>query len=144
MKPEDIKKENIFKVPDGYLEHLPLRIQERIHAERPVEKVSVIRHPVFRFAVSIAALLLIFTVVFKLFLSKPSPDKLLSEVPTEALISYLESTDVSEDEILNNVNAGIVSGDLFDENDLDMNETNLSPEDIDNLLNNADTTNEYF
>ena len=144
MKPEDIKKENIFKVPDGYFEQLPLRIQERINAEKPVEKVSVIRRTSFRFAVSIAAVLLIFTVVFRLYTLKPSPEKLLSEVPTEALISYLESSDISEDEILNNVNANIISSDLFNEDDIDLDQSGLSPDDINNILNNIDTTNDFF
>ena len=144
MKPEDIKKDNIFKVPDGYFEQLPLRIQERINAEKPIEKVSLVRRTSFRLAVSLAAVLLIFTVVFRFYTSKPSPEKLLSEVPTETLISYLESSDISEDEILNNVNANIISSDLFDENDIDLDQPELSPGDIDNILNNIDTTNDFF
>lgn len=144
MKPEDIKKENIYKVPEGYFDKLPLRIQKRINAEKPVEKISVIQRTSFRIAVSIAAVLLIFTVVFRLYTSTPTPEKLLSEVPTDALISYLQNSDISEDEILNDVNADIISGDLFDENDLNVDPSELSTEDIDNILNNIDTTNDYF
>ncbi len=144
MKIEDIKKENVFKVPDGYFEDLPLRIQTRIQTGVPVEKVSVFRRRVIWYAVSFAAVVLIALTILKLYTRQPSPEKLLSEVPTSALVHYLETSEISEDELLDNVNSTVISGDLLDDDDSNFDPSGLSPADIDHILNTIDTTNDYL
>ncbi len=145
MKLEDLKKENVFKVPEGYFEDLPMRIQSRIQSGIPVERIPVFRRNVFKYAVSLAAMVLIVLVVLKFYTRQPSPEKLLSQVPTEALISYLETSDITEDELFDNVNSSMMSGDLLnDNNDLDFDSPGLSPDDINHILNSIDTTDDYL
>ena len=36
MKLEDIKKKNIYSVPDKYFDQLPTRIQSRVNEKKPV------------------------------------------------------------------------------------------------------------
>lgn len=144
MKLEDINKENIFGVPDHYFDDLPLRIQERIRVEKPDDSIPVYRRVAFQYALPVIIVLLLVTVVFRLYFRQPSPEKLISEVPTEALIAYLESTDITEDELLNDLNASVISGDFFEEEDPGIIPDDLDPHDIDLLLNAVDSTNDYF
>ena len=146
MKIEDINKENIFKVPDGYFDSLPLKIQTKIQSAQEPVHIPIYRKSAFRYAVSLAAMLLLAIFLFWNYFLTPTPEKLLAQVPTEALISYLESSDISEDELLTDINSSVLSGDLFNENDLDMDidQPDLSNEDIDRILNTLDSTNDYL
>ena len=40
MKLEDIKKKNIYTVPDKYFDQLPTRIQSRVNEQKPVSWLS--------------------------------------------------------------------------------------------------------
>jgi hypothetical protein len=53
-KLEDIPKQNIFEVPDGYFDRLPLKIQERV--ARPVASPWLLWAPALRYAVPVLLL----------------------------------------------------------------------------------------
>ena len=100
---EDIPKKQSFKVPDGYFEDLPMRIQARIQATE--KKTSWIPNFSLSFKFAIPVLLVgIISLIVWTNLSKPI-DSLanLDTVPTEQLLAYLESDDITTDEILENV-----------------------------------------
>jgi len=54
---KDLKKENPFRVPDGYFDELPLRINERIEANPVIKKYRRIHPGVFAAAASVVILL---------------------------------------------------------------------------------------
>ena len=98
---EDIQKIAPFKVPEGYFESLPLRIQARI---QPQEKVSWL--PNFGMALKIAIPIFLVALVSLVIWSDniKSNDTLagLDSVSTEQLLVYLESDEITIDEILEN------------------------------------------
>lgn len=89
-KLEDISKENIFKVPEGYFEKLPGVIQARV--AKPEPKVWFV--PAFRFALPVVALFIAVSVWFTMREGASLEDQ-LSEIQTEQLLAYLEEGDVS-------------------------------------------------
>ena len=59
---DDIKKENNFKVPEGYFEDFPLRLQEKMQYETPEKpRINVFRS--LKAYVALAAVMLLFAVV---------------------------------------------------------------------------------
>ena len=124
-KLEDIPKNNIFEVPEGYFDKLPGVIQSRVAAK---EKQSTIG--VYGLALKVALpLLTIGLAVFLIFRENDphgSPEDLLASVSTEQLSDYLIDTDLSTDELLDNL----------DLNELDVNALNeeILYEEFDNDL----------
>lgn len=101
IKVEDLERKDIFTAPEGYFDKLPGRIQERIalqerEAERPVYRL--VPKKVFYIAASVA----VFLIATILILREPeetTPENVLAEVSTEAMIEYLEMSDMSVTEI---------------------------------------------
>ena len=60
-KLDDIDKKEVFQVPEGYFEDLPMRIQKRVDSEKPVTRQQFIPKWGLALASSIA---LIVTFVF--------------------------------------------------------------------------------
>ena len=103
MKAPDQLKKDIFEAPDGYFDHLPERIQERIREEETSSvDEKVVSMP--RWAYAAAASILILLVAGILFYQQPNNEiaseqqleQLLAEVPQETLLEYLQTdADVS-------------------------------------------------
>jgi hypothetical protein len=98
-KLEDISKENIYKVPEGYFEKLPGLIQARVAKPEP----RVWFAPAFKFAMPVVALVLAVTVWFTSRQGVSLEDQ-LSEIQTEQLMVYLEESDLSADLITDELN----------------------------------------
>ncbi|MFD1001282.1 hypothetical protein ACFQ21_18275 [Ohtaekwangia kribbensis] len=101
MKLEDLPKKEIFDVPEGYFEKLPGTIQARI-AERKQQTTSrpVLRYA-FQYALPLVMIITIGLIWFEKSSSNPSStETLLAEIQTEDLITYLDDTDMSTDELL--------------------------------------------
>ena len=98
-KLEDIPKQNIFEVPDGYFDKLPSVIQARI--ARPEPKFWQL--PAFKYAMPVAAL---FLVAIFWWNSQPgtSLEDQLNDIQTEQLLAYLETSDISTDYLTEEVN----------------------------------------
>lgn len=140
MKLGEIKKDNFFKVPEGYFDSLPARIQSKIQPETntSIQWFSVKRRV---YAGVAAVLLVLVATVVVLRNRQPSPEKLLSEVPTESLVSYLETSDITEEDLLADLKLPGISGDILDGSNLELNQLELNPDDINTILNNLDTSN---
>ena len=81
-------KKNIFDVPDGYFDQLPLKIQARIEAESPKSESK----PYFRYALQYA-LPVVMVAVAAIFIFQPkshSVEDRLASVSTEQLVAYLD------------------------------------------------------
>jgi hypothetical protein len=91
-KLEEIAKENIFKVPDGYFEKLPGVIQARVAKPEP----KVWFAPAFKFALPVVAIAIAVTVWFTSGQGVSFEDQ-LNEIQTEQLMAYLEESDLSTD-----------------------------------------------
>ena len=97
-KLEKIPKNNIFEVPDGYFNKLPLKIQARIEAKNPMPE----QQPWLRYSLRYALPMFVFALTL-IFIFKPKVDateKILASVSTEELVAYLEVDSFSTDELL--------------------------------------------
>lgn len=97
-KLENIPKNNIFEVPDGYFNKLPLKIQARIEAKNPMPE----QQPWLRYSLRYALPMFVFALTL-IFIFKPKVDateKILASVSTEELVAYLEVNSFSTDELL--------------------------------------------
>lgn len=103
-KLEDIPKKEIFNVPDDYFAKLP----KSIHARTIHQKKGRLQQPVFSGALRYGIPVLLLFVCITLWLNRttvPSDsESILSLVPTEDLIAYLNDTDLTTDELLEAVN----------------------------------------
>lgn len=130
-KLEDIPKKEVFKVPDGYFDELPMIIQSRIAGQK-TEKAFM---PAFSYALRYALPVVILGVIGYFWLgpgSQPSSaESILATIETEDLVAYLNETDITTDELLEGVQ--------LDANDVDQLEgeiyTNeLNDEDFEEIL----------
>ena len=108
-KLEDIPKKNIFEVPDGYFDRLPMQIHSKVEGASVAHSYPV-WSLVLRFAlpVVIAGLALTYYLKPKSF---QETEELLATISNEHLIAYLHETDISENEILDIANFDNVDAD---------------------------------
>ncbi len=101
MKLEEIKKENIYTVPDKYFDQLPTRIQSRVHVKKPVLGISLNWNSVYKIAAPVFAvvLMVVYFGIPKLNNSAPSAEDFLAQVSSDDLIAYLQTTDITTDDI---------------------------------------------
>jgi hypothetical protein len=98
-KLEDIPKNHPFKVPDGYFDNLPGIIQSRV-----AEKSEVLEaKPYFRYALQYALPVVVLAIVAVVYLYPTNPqdvDTMLASVSTEELVAYLEQSEITTEELL--------------------------------------------
>lgn len=100
-KLEDIPKKAIFEAPYGYFDKLPGLIQARISENKPRQ----VARPYLRYALQYALPVVALLVAALIFLKPAQPvdaERLLASVSTEELAAYLEQSDLSLDELLEN------------------------------------------
>lgn len=100
-KLDDIPKKHPFNAPEGYFDKLPGVIQSRIAQESNVKEST----PYFRFAIRYAlpvVVLAIAAVIYLMPQKQDDVDSLLASVSTEAMVIYLEESELTTDELLNN------------------------------------------
>jgi hypothetical protein len=97
-KLEDISKRNIFEIPDGYFDQLPLKIQSRVENS----KASARSIPSFGIVVRYAIPLVVVGVVagYLLWPKPASQHDILASVSTENLINFLNESDISTEDLL--------------------------------------------
>ncbi len=91
-KLEDISKENIYKVPEGYFDKLPGVIQARV--AKPESKGWFV--PVFKIALPAIALVVAVSIWFTSPQEASFEDQ-LNEIQTEQLLAYLEESEIPAD-----------------------------------------------
>ncbi len=105
FKLSDIPKHNIYQVPDGYFDRLPMRVMERTAATATGSHVPVYTSlwQALQLAVAPLILLLVFTGVY--FLSTPpqhADDAKVAHLPDQEIVDYLttyakiETTDLAD------------------------------------------------
>ena len=102
-----------FKAPDRYFEELPSVIQSKaIESNRKAETWKL---PIIKWAAvpAIIVAVLIFLILPKN--ENKNAEQILSEVSTEELVAYLESSEMSTAELLDLINE---PNSLFDETDI--------------------------
>ena len=96
-KLEDIKKENIFKVPERYFDELPMRIQDRISGKSE-SAPSMVFNWSLAIKMALPALVLAIVVGFGIIFQNDDTyqdaETLLAQVSTEEMIAYLQETDI--------------------------------------------------
>ena len=134
MKLEDIKKKNIYSVPDKYFDQLPTRIQARVNESKPVFSISWSRNLIYKIA---APTLVIIFIAFYFGIEsnnfESNADTLLAQVGTDDLIAYLETTNLTTDEIIEEVDLSDLDLDFYDEGPI-MQDMNISDEEMNTLF----------
>ncbi|MEQ9466512.1 MAG: hypothetical protein RLN88_03820 [Ekhidna sp.] len=138
-KLDDINKKSGFKVPEGYFEDLPMKIQQRIGTESTPQ---TIRLPSWSLAMA-ASFIIILTAVFILKnTSTPTAEELLAEVSQEELVAYLDLIELDEYDIASAVdeNSEILN---FEETDV-LDGIDMDEGVIDDVLLEYDLADEYL
>jgi hypothetical protein len=102
-KLEDIPKNHPFKVPEGYFDRLPGIIQARVAEKSAVPEPK----PYFRYALQYALPVVILAIVAVIYLVPRKPqdvETMLASVSTEQLATYLEESDITTEELLDEMN----------------------------------------
>ncbi|MFN3840136.1 MAG: hypothetical protein ACK4RF_05470 [Cyclobacteriaceae bacterium] len=111
---ENIPKKGIYQVPDGYFDRLPGIIQARIAETEPRQ----IEQPYLRFAFRYA-LPVILLVTIGIFIIRPKAtqgaEEMLASVNTTDLVSYLQDTDITVDQLLYAINIDDELADAIEE-----------------------------
>jgi hypothetical protein len=130
MKLEDIPKKGVFKVPDGYFDELPSQIQTRIEQAKPVREQSFFYRYKLHYALLAVAFLAVAIFLFTPKSSSADAETLLAAVSTEDLISYLNESEITTDEVFNHID--------FDDTDVDEIETEVYDSQLDEIILDGD------
>ena len=115
MKLEEIKKKNIYTVPDKYFDQLPSRIQSRVNVKRPVLGIKLSWSLALKVATPAIAII-VFLFYFGINNNNNlSAEDLIAQVSTEDLIAYLETTDITTDEIIEELDLTNIDLDFYDD-----------------------------
>lgn len=137
-KLDDIDKKQSFKVPDGYFEELPLKIQTKI---QPKKKHTQVTLPSWKFA--LAASILVILVTYYVADQKPaSAESLLAEIPQSELIAYLDNMELDMEDLATMYTES--SEDIEFENLDGLNELDMNEEELDDLLLEYDINEDYL
>jgi hypothetical protein len=130
MKLEDIKKKNIYSVPNRYFDQLPARIQSRVQEKKSVFGFTLDWSLAFKLAVpALALVFILFYFGVSTNYSGQSAEELLAQVSTDDLIAYLETTDITTDEIIDELDLSNIVLDFYEDGpimqDMDMNDAEI-------------------
>ena len=130
MKLEDLNKKVPFQVPDGYFDQLTVDIQSKIK-EKPLRQWSP--SPRLRWAAVAAAMVVLIGTIW-IFNQPAQPvtaADLLADVNEQALLDYLDVTDLSDAELLEGLSEDDLQ-ELWTDDALD--QLNLESEALDELI----------
>lgn len=137
MKLEDIPKKPIFNIPDGYFEQLPGKIQSRI-SEGKREETSLVYQYKLQYVIPVLFLL----AVGALWFTRPQPgidaESLLASVETEDLVAYLNESDLTTEDVLEEVDFS--SNDVQDI-EMEVYQLQLEDEVFDDVIDEIDVEN---
>jgi len=141
-KLEDIPKNNIFEVPEGYFDRLPGVIQSRIALNKPADESRPFFVMALRYAIPVVVLAVAGIFIFQNYQKGPSDsESLLASVSNEELVSYLmDGDDASTDELLEGIDVNNIDINSLQEEPLM--DFNLNEQELNNLSNELE--NEYF
>lgn len=129
-KLEDIPKKQFFKVPDGYFDKLPTQIQSRISNPGTVSGMQ----PVFRYALQYALpLVVVAAILFYNYSPRPDAESMLVSVETTDLIQYLQESDMTTEDLLDQIDFSgdeleAIENEVYDMDIMDIEDESLNPE----------------
>jgi hypothetical protein len=100
MKLEKIPKKRVFDIPDGYFDELPQKIQKRIAGEQPAWTVSFIFDYKLQYVLPVFLLMVVGLIWFTRNDEAANVESILESVETEDMISYLDASEMTTEEIL--------------------------------------------
>lgn len=109
MKLEDIDKKNIFEVPDRYFDTLPMKVQERLP-----QKIRIFRMPALKYAAAalvpttLVILLFVFPGVLRNGTVEDGAEAILAQIDSKDVMAYIELTDITTEDILENIDPSLV------------------------------------
>ena len=125
----DLKKENIFKVPEGYFDDLPMRIQSRIEKPKSIWEHSTLSFSL-KYALPTIAIVLIAYFAFLRSPSIPEYEDILSGISTEEIVDYLAYSDITTDELLDNFDLEMLSMEITDSDDIFFEDEDIDDQDL--------------
>jgi hypothetical protein len=103
-KLNDIPRKEFFKVPEGYFDELPSRIQSKLATPLSNTGFTFVSRYGLRYAVPVV---LVVIGVFYFLEPRPDVDSMLSSVETAELINYLNESGLTTEELLENIDFNI-------------------------------------
>lgn len=98
---KDIPKQEVYKVPEGYFDSLPGRVEQQITEEKNGRSVRFTNWNMIGYAVAASiSLLIVALIVFRKDPASHSAEDLLAEVSTSDLVAYLQNSEVDAYEIV--------------------------------------------
>ena len=145
IKIESLSRQIDFKIPDGYFDHLPYAIQEKINKKKSYwEKFNELPYVIKWAPVPLLILLLIFNIWDKQQDNSVSYENLLAEVSSEDIIDYLEYYNISTYEVIKAIDNEEAM--TIENNTTEKWIEELSDEDLNNLYKyyDYDTSVQYY
>ena len=134
-KLEDIPKKEIFNVPEGYFDKLPGVIQSRVAEDEKRTSSPVLRMALQYGLPSFAIVVIAVLLFFKPDTADHSAESILASIETPDLVAYLHETDMSTDELLDEVLLDTQDAEQIEEAVYDL---NLGDEDLENIADDFD------
>jgi hypothetical protein len=135
---ENIPKKEVFNVPDGYFDSLPLKIQARISGEKAEAQPGFFVRYRLQYALPVIALLSIGIYWFAAQSGNEDPETILASVQTEELVAYLNGSELTTDDLLEHVEFNELDA---QEIESEVYELNFGTEDLDEALGDFDIEN---
>jgi len=133
-KLEDIPKNDIFKVPDGYFDNLPTIIQARV-----AKNESQWAYPVLlslKYALPILVIGVALFWYWKSGTEALSTEQVLASINSDDLIEYIEEADMSTEDLLESIDYTKINADSLD---LYESEVLIDDSDLEDILNEFKT-----
>ncbi|MFZ6013310.1 MAG: hypothetical protein ACOYXT_23415 [Bacteroidota bacterium] len=137
-KLEDISKKEVFDVPEGYFDKLPGVIQARIAKENPARERPMAFHFALKYALPAVVLLTAGIFWFTRTPSSADAESILASVETEALVAYLNESEITTDEVLETVEFNAVD---LDEIEGAVYGIEMEDEELENIMDDLDENN---
>lgn len=134
MKLDDIKKKNIYTVPDKYFDQLPTRIQSRVN-EKPVSRWNWNQSLAYKLAAP-AFLVVLLLFYFGMGNENDSQDfeTILAQVSNEDIIAYLGNTDITTEEIIEAIDFSDAELDFYEDGPIMQDLEDMGEEDLNTLF----------
>lgn len=98
---DEIPKKMLFKVPEGYFETLPGRIQARVSKPEPVPAVMGMAWGRLGLRYALPVLMIAAAAIFVINLEPArSPEEVIASLESEQLVAYLQESDLNIDDLL--------------------------------------------
>lgn len=135
---DNIPEKEIFKVPDGYFDTLPSRIQARIVNDGRLKKQSFVFAYKLQYIIPTILLLGIGVYWHTGMQNGSNAESILASVKTEELIAYLHETELTTEDVLNNIEFN-----MQDVQDIEAEayELNLDNDDLQHILGDFEIEN---